>query len=223
MDKKTIKFLSNVFLFRGVEDDALECMLKTVTPETKKYASKEVVISPRDYERRLAFVVSGECTVERVKNNGTSIPMNTLKAFDSFGIISLFSTDEEYPTSVVAKRGSELIFFSKSDVDTLIKNSHSVAMNVINFLADRISFLNLKIATFSSDTVEEKLVNFLINSEKKYGSTFDFNCKKTAEAINSGRASLYRALSSLEEKGIIKLENKIIIINDLHGLERILK
>lgn len=222
--KENVKvFLSDVFLFRGVEENAIDNVLKTITPQIKRYLSKEVIFSPHDYKPVLAFVISGECSVERIRNDGTSIPLNTLRAHDSFGIMSLFASGEEYPTSVVAKKNSELIFFTKQDVDFLISASPRIAINVINFLADRVAFLNSKIATFSSDTVEGKIANFLIIQEKKLGSEFSLNFKKTAEAINSGRASLYRALASLEEKNLIKIENKKIIILDLKGLERISK
>ena len=103
----------------------------------------------------------------------------------------------------------------------MIESSSAVAMNVIRFLAGKIDFLNQKIATFSSDTVEDKLANFLLNEHKKHGSNeFLLNCKRTAEAISAGRASLYRAIASLTDAGIIKLENKKIIILDPQGLER---
>ena len=223
MDDIIRTFLKNVFLFHEVDDKVLTAVLKTVVPETKKYTSREVVFSPNDYEQRLAFVISGECVVERVKSDGTSIPLNTLKAYDSFGIMSLFTNGEQYPTSVIAKKGAELVFFTKEDIDKLIQNSPQIANNIIKFLADRVSFLNSKIATFSSDTVEEKLINFLVIQYKKSGSVFSINCKRTAEAINAGRASLYRALSSLEDKKLIKIENKKITILDPKGLERISK
>lgn len=223
MQKDIKKFLSDVFLFRDVDEKVLDSTLKRITPKVKCYLTKEVIFAPHDYEPGLWFVISGECTVERIKNDGNSLPLNTLKSHDSFGIMSLFAGGEEYPTSVVAKKNTELIFFSKQDVDVLINNSPKIAMNVIRFLADRVAFLNGKIATFSSDSVEEKLANFLVIQKRKLGSDFSLNCKKTAEAINSGRASLYRALASLEEKKLIKTENKKIIILDPEGLERISK
>lgn len=223
MQENIKAFLSDVFLFRGVAEKTVDDILKEITPQIKCYLSKEIIFSPHDCKPVLAFVISGECCVERIRNDGTSIPLNILKAHDSFGIMSLFADGEEYPTSVVAKKKSKLIFFTKQDVDFLIAASSKIAINIINFLADRVAFLNSKIATFSSDTVEEKIANFLIIQEKKLGSTFSLNCKRTAEAINSGRASLYRALTSLEEKNLIKIENKKIIILDLKGLERISK
>jgi len=64
----------------------------------------------------------------------------------------------------------------------------------------------------------------LLGLKRKYESAvFDFNKKKSAEALNCGRASLYRALASLESEGYISFESKKINIIDLEGLERISK
>ena len=52
---------------------------------------------------------------------------------------------------------------------------------------------------------------------------FEFNKKKSAEALNCGRASLYRAIDALRSSGLITLADKKIIINDPEGLERITK
>ena len=46
---------------------------------------------------------------------------------------------------------------------------------------------------------------------------------KTADKLGVGRASLYRALDSLADSGVIKLETKKIFIIDPKGLERITK
>ena len=94
-------------------------------------------------------------------------------------------------------------------------------MNVIKFMSKKIRFLNEKVATFSSPTVEEKLCNYILAEYKKYGEReICFNCKKTADATSSGRASIYRAIGSLAERGIIKFESKKIFILDPYGLER---
>ena len=95
-------------------------------------------------------------------------------------------------------------------------------LNIIKFLAKKINFLNDKIAAFSGGKIEEKLAKYLLGLKKKYGSSkFDFNKKKSAEALNCGRASLYRAIDALEKGGFISLDNKKINIIDPEGLERI--
>ena len=106
----------------------------------------------------------------------------------------------------------------------MVENYPSVSLAIISFMSDRIEFLNNKVATFSADSVEEKFILYLIEESKKADSlSISLNLAKTARILNAGRASVYRAIESLEKLSLIKLENKKIIISDLRGLERITK
>lgn len=217
----TYEFLSKVFLFENISEQKLKNILLLLEPQVRKYARNEEIYSPGTSESDLCFVISGECSVERIKNDGLAIPLNSLKPFQSFGIMTILSPEGEFPTRVVAKKNTEILSISKSDTLGLINTYPEIAMNVINFLSGKIRFLNKKIATFSSPSVEEKLSNYILAEYKASGkSEISFNCKKSADAISAGRASLYRAINSLTERGIIKLENKKIYILDSNGLER---
>ena len=224
-DKKAIAdFLAQTFLFRGISSEKIEAWCESAMPSMRSYAPGDSIYSPLDYEKCVGFVVDGDCVVERKRVDGAPIPLNRLKKYDAFGILSVFSDGEKFPTSIRARKSSEIIFISKEDVMSLVKSESQISLNIIEFMANRIDFLNDKISTFSSGNVEQKLVKYILLEVKSKGlESFDFNCKKTAESINSGRASLYRAIASLQENNLIKLENKKIYIIDREGLERISK
>jgi CRP-like cAMP-binding protein len=216
-------FLKNTFLFKGMAESDISALIKKVAFEEQSYQRTEAIFSPDDFERRLGFVVRGECTVGR-QSGGGFVPLNTIGVGGSFGILSVFSIRDEFPTVVKAKNSCTVLFFSANAIRELVTKDPTVSMNVIEFLARKISFLNDKIASFSGGSVEEKLAGYILELQHKHNSlTFDFNKKKSAEALNCGRASLYRAIASLEEGGYISFEDKKIIINDHEGLERILK
>ena len=216
--------LSSLFLFKNVEKTRIDELTDSLTLEIKTFSAGEMIYSPDEFKSKMGFVLDGSCVVERQRTDGVSIPLNQLSAGDAFGVISVFSDSGEFPTFIKAKKEATILFFDKSDVFYLVKNEPEIALNIIGFLGDRIAFLNNKISTFSADNTEQKVAKFLIYEVKKQGAlSFDFNCKKTSEALNIGRASLYRAIDSLTQDGIVKLENKIINITDLEGLERITK
>jgi CRP-like cAMP-binding protein len=223
-DINFVNFFSNSFIFKGIDSKKIDEILNVIKPTLKAYKAKEVIYSPSCFEKNVGFVVSGECLIERVKSDGTHVPLNIAKANDAFGITAALTDEEEFPTRITAKKETKVIFLTRDNLSFLIEHYNDVAKNVIFFLSNKIVFLNKKIATFSSSTVEEKLASYLLMKYSKIGKTeFPFNCKKASESINSGRASLYRAISSLSEKGIISLVDKKIIILDQEGLERITK
>ena len=215
------EFFSKTFLFSGLSIDEIERYFCNREIEFKDYSRKEVIYSPHEYERKLGFVLKGECIVERIKADGSSVPLNIIQSGDSFGAFAVLTSEDEFPTRITARRDSKIAFISQADVMNLIETHSVVAMNVIRFLAGKISFFNKKIATFSSDSVVDKLAMYLLIEYRKFGAELALNCKKTAESLNIGRASLYRAISVLEQDGIIKSENKKIYILDQNGLERI--
>ncbi len=189
--------------------------------DVKNYTRGTQIFSPEDYENKIGFIISGKCEIIKSKHDGAKISLNILHEKQSFGILAALSACDEYPTTVVAKTSCDVLFISQKEFMNLVESEPKVAVNVIKFLSQKLSFLNKKIATFSADTVEEKLALFLLSEAKRQSSTtIVFNCKKCSEVINAGRASVYRALDDFTGKKLIHYENKKIIILDLKGLER---
>ena len=216
-------FIENTFLFKGLNTLDIESLISLIKIEQKNYQKGDIIYSPEDFDKKIGFIQRGECLVGR-QSNGAVIPLNTAKSYDSFGILTCFSQRDEFPTVITAKASTTVLFIYADDLHLLIKENSTVSLNVIEFLAKKISFLNEKIAAFSGGSIEEKLACYILSLKKKHASLeFQFNKKKGAEALNCGRASLYRAIDALKNAGYISIEDKKIIINDLSSLERITK
>ncbi len=223
MNKEICDFLADTFLFANFDLEDIEFLLQNSSAELVEYNRGDTIYSPEDFDKKLGFVYSGECLVSR-PGSTSNVPLNLLKKHSSFGITAVFSKEESFPTIVTAKTNCSVLFIKSDDLLRFIDMNKRVSLNIIYFLTQRISFLNEKIATFSGGTIEEKLVNYLLTKRRQAESDkFIFNKKQTAEALNCGRASLYRALTLLENEGYISFDEKNIIINDPDGLERIIK
>ncbi len=218
------EYFSSVFLFASLPEDKLNAAVSECEPELRAYQKGDLIYAPENFEKEIGFVYFGECEITRRKSDGSDVMLNTLKCGDSFGILAVLSDQDEFPTAISARTSAQVLFIKKSKLLRVIRHYPTVAMNVINFLTKKIAFLNKKIATFSSESVEEKMRRFILGEYEKNGATeFPLNCKKCSEAISAGRASVYRGIDALEKSGIIKYENKKIIILDLSGLERTTK
>ena len=216
------ELLKDSFLFRGIDEKEFASLLEQHPPNILSYKRGDKVYSSED-EDRVGFILKGQCEIRRIKPDGSKTVLNCLNEGGSFGILSVFS-NEEFPTQIFALRNSEILYFTSAQIKHFIKNNSHISTNLINFLVNRINFLNKKITTFSGTRVEDRLAAFLICQTERQGlGPFPFNCQKTAEEINAGRASVYRAISSLEDSGYISTDNKTITILDLEGLERITK
>lgn len=223
MKKEHIEFVSRLFPFVGLKKKTLEVIFSDVEYSVEQFQKGEVIFSPSSYQKKIGFVISGECEVSRERSDEDLVPLNTLSRYSSFGIMAILCENAEYPTRIIASKPSVVLFINGSDMLSVIKKYPTVSMNVIAFLADRISFLNKKIATFSGKSTLEKLVTYLLDKYHENGECVSTSKTKLSLQINVGRASLYRDLDALEADGLIRVESKRIIIISPEGLERITK
>ena len=223
-EKELFDIVSRLFMFKNVSLDRLKVLMDEISPEIKHFTQGECIYSPKEFSTKIGFVIKGRCTVERQRADGVPIPLNLLSDGDAFGVLSVFSDGGDFPTFIRAKKETQVVFFERKDVINLVKSEPEIAINTIYFLGNRIAFLNDKLSTFSSDNTEQKVAKLIMQEYRKHNTvSFPFNCKRASEALNIGRASLYRAIDALTRDGILTLENKKINISDFEGLERITK
>ena len=215
-----VDFCTTTFPFLGIEQAECAALLSQTNPRLCEYKKGDQIYPQTSGAPALGFVVRGECEVVR-RRAQEDLSLNTLREGESFGILSLFQEGGAYPTAVYAAKKTLVLFFDPSDFEQLIRKSSAVSLNIIRFLADRAKFLNYKIAILSGITVEERLAKYLLMQAEIVGSCeFPINSARVASRINCGRASLYRAIDSLSERGYITFQDKKIIINSSSELER---
>lgn len=215
------EFCPHIFPFKDISPVRFSEYLVNIHPDVRVFTRGQTVFDPRADIQKIGFVVSGECEVVRVTHDGAEYPMNLLRPYDSFGVLSLFSERVALPSIVRTRKKSEILFIKRSDVMYLIRESREIALNFITFLSGRVVFLSEKVATLSCDSAEEKVASYLFVEYKKVGNvSFTFNCKQASEKLRLSRASIYRALDALSERGIVHYEDKQITIISLKGLER---
>ena len=216
-------YLKNTFLFSGIEDGMYECLIEKLDMRKVKYSRTEIIYSPKSFSTEVGFILSGECEIRQHASDSGKVILNTLHCGDSFGILAAFGK-EVFPTEVYAKKNSEILFITSDSLTSLIRASSDVALNVIHFLSERVVFLNKRIEAATLGSVDKKLASYLLNlSARENTSTVSLNFKRCSETISAGRASVYRSIESLKNKGYIEAENKFIKILDKEKLEDFIK
>ena len=137
-----------------------------------------------------------------------------------FGVANLFCETLPFPSFVIAKSASRVLFISAWALKNLIENDRTVLGNYLELLSTKIVYLNRKIATLSAGTPEAKLSHLILENEVDGIFMPGTPVSSLAIMLDTGRASLYRAFDRLVAEGYIVRRGKSIVILDKERLAR---
>lgn len=177
-----------------------------------EFRSGDIIYSPQSSKKLVGLVVSGK--IAALSDNALlrMIPEN-----DIFGIANLYS-DDSYPSTIVAKSTAYVLMIDEKAFKLLLENDSKLLRVYLAFMSNKIMFLNKKISSLTAGSAEKKLAVFLVDNQQEGVYTLPSSITSLADMINVGRASVYRAIETLSEEGLILRQGKNIIINDKNAL-----
>lgn len=155
---------------------------------------------------------------------GGCVLLNVAGKGEIFDIVALTGHREGVPLSTVITAGKcRIAFIEACGIEVLMRDYPSIAANCFAFLTGRVGFLNQRIHTLSRGSAESKLADFLLNEFYQEDGRLLVklkSCVELADRLGMSRASLYRALGTLEDSGVISRSGKRITILDRERLQR---
>lgn len=217
ISKEYLSIASKIFLFDGISEGEKLKKIYECSPCLRLFKTGELICSPGEYTKGLQIIVSGKAIVTgEFEENSTILRM--LAKGDVFGAAALFcSESSEYISYIRAKGKTAVLLLGAEKIEQLITGNSKLAENYIKFLSGRIRFLNKRISVVTAGTAEQRLSCILLEMPRDSdGCLIVPAMTQLAASLNLGRASVYRALQTLESSGFIKRnENgKIIICDD---------
>ena len=208
MMERISDILSKIFLFNGISKKDVERCSSFDGCGIVSYLRDDTLLSA-DTEKNIGIIIEGKATII---SSDDGVIIKRLEPFDIYGVASLFDAGK-YLTKVVARGKCKVLILSRDFVQQCIDYNAKIALNYIKYLAQKISFLNSKISSYTAKTAESKLYSYLLQlprDNNKIVLRSDFSA--IAKMIGIGRASLYRAFDKLENDGLIIKNNKEIIL-----------
>ena len=145
--------------------------------------------------------------------------MRMLSGGSVSGVVSVYDCGDSL-SELTARTVTKAVFIDAESVRRLIRKDAEFAESFIRFLSSRIRFLNIRIKAYTSGSAEARLAFHILQCDENGRDRV--NCgvsfTKLSEMLDIGRASLYRALDSLTERGVIEREGRDIFIKDRQAL-----
>lgn len=169
----------------------------------------------------IGIMLQGIAKIIKHSADNHDVIMHRILPPQMFGAAQVFRGGREL-SRVVAEQDCSVLFIGRDIVEKAVKEDFTVGLNYIAFLSERIYFLNRKIEGFTGYSARSRLSMYLLDHAQMKDGVYivqlHHSLKELADVINVGRASLYRAMDTLVEEGIITRDRRRITILDITAL-----
>ena len=201
----------------GLFSACAPALLDEAVPECQLLRFAEGMELKRYDEKPFLCIIRSGSAHVYTKERSSDLLIRILKAGDTFGVATLFgNSGASAVTKIMAAEETEAVCMSEEIVRDLIGKDSALAVRYIDFLSDRIRFLNKRIACLGAGSAEDKVCAWLLHQLPATGEsctyTLSMSLSQWADILGLGRASLYRALDELEAHGVVMRNGKTLHI-----------
>ena len=146
LTKKEAEKIFHSPIFKGVDPTHAKEVFERHNCRAVDFEDGEIILSQSEASRKAAIFLSGEA-VATTSDDSKNALLRFFKAGDFFGIANLF-TNQEYVSSIRAKKKCKVFFFTEEAIRELLETDKTFLYNYLGFLSGRICYLNRKIRYF---------------------------------------------------------------------------
>lgn len=217
--------LRNNDLFKGLDIEEIENILKNISFTKIKYRKGEILAHEGEVCTSLGVILEGTIEMQRIYCNGKYIVIKKLSKGEVFGEALVFSEKSFYPLTALAVNDCLIMYIKKEEVLSLCFQNKKVLENFISLLSNKVLMLNKKIKNISFKSIKEKVSNYILE-ESIIQNTDTISLNESKEDISAKlgmpRPSFSRELMRLKTLGIIDFNRKFIKIINKEELENTL-
>lgn len=208
-------------LFQGLCHEDFTSILDKVKLHFNKHKDGETIIKNGAPCEQLCFLIKGDMSVVTTSPNGIFTFIEQIEAPYLIEPQSLFGMNTSYTSSYVARSNAHTVSISKAFVLSDLFKYDIFRLNYMNIISNRAQ--NLYCRLWEKETMknlQDKIIHFiLLHCERPQGEKIiKAKMDDFARCIEDTRLNTSRALNDLQEKGLIELRRKEILIPDIQKL-----
>jgi CRP-like cAMP-binding protein len=211
--------LSSIPYLESLGATTLEVVASTAT--RRSYDAEQVVFLEGEASSGLCIVQEGWLKAIKIAPDGREQILNFLGPSEVFNAVAVFAGDSN-PATVIALEPSTIWIIQRETMLRLLDDHPPLARAVIQDLASRVLHLIQLVEDLSLRTVEARLARLLLEQAQTGILPRQRWATQSEMAARLGTVPdvINRALRSLAQSGLIKVERHQIQILDEEGLER---
>jgi CRP/FNR family transcriptional regulator len=223
MSTDKIAALRRTALFNELDENALRALAARAIE--RQFQKDEVLFIAGEKAHGLYVVVEGAVRAFRESADGREQVIHVERAGGSVAEVPVFD-DGAFPSTVAAETDSVLLFIDKRDVRSLCLEHPQIALAALKVLAGRLRRCAELVETLSLREVGQRLARFLLTEARARGVrtkggfevTLMVTNQQIAARVGSVREVVSRALTRLQQDGLVALKGRRLSIPDEEAL-----
>ena len=220
----TIKILKSIPLFSGLDQEQLDRLAGLARQLT--FARGEMIFQEGEKADGFYIVGKGKVKVYKLSFEGKEQILHIYGPGKTFGEVPVFE-GKHFPAASMALEASTILFLPRQAFVDLITDSPALAMNMLADLSRRLRSFTVQIENLSLKEVPARMAGYLLTlareAEAATGTvpdkvTLPISKAQLANLIGTTPETISRILKKMAEAGLIGVETKDILMEDLDGL-----
>jgi CRP-like cAMP-binding protein len=206
-------------LFQGICREDFTKILEKIKLRFLKYEVGKNIVHTGDVCDKLIFLLNGEI-VSSFSFEKDFIFAEYLPAPCLLEPYFLYGVNVRFVSSYTAHTEIELLIIEKSFITNELFNYEIFRLNYLNTISSYAQVFHSYLRNGIPDTAEGKIVNFVLTHSTRPDGKKRIKVKMTrlAQYLNETRMNISKALNTFEEKGLIELHRKEIVIPKIEKL-----
>lgn len=219
-----IEALKQTELFGDLADNELGALAARAVD--RRLNPGELLFVAGDKAKGLYVVVEGAVRAFRESVEGREQVIHVERAGTTIAEVPIFD-DGAYPSTVAAEEETLVLFIDKNDVRRLILEHPKIGLAALKLLSGRLRRCAELVEALSLREVDQRLARFLLNEIKSRGLPGQGGIRvdlvltnqQIASRIGTVREVVSRALTRLQQNGLIRLEGRQVVVADEAALQ----
>lgn len=223
MSTDKIAALRRTALFHELDENALRALAERAIE--RQFQKDEILFVAGEEAHGLYVIVEGAVRAFRESADGREQVIHVERAGATVAEVPVFD-DGAFPSTVAAETDSVLLFIDKRDVRNLCLEHPQIALAALKVLAGRLRRCAELVETLSLREVGQRLARFLLAESRARGVrtkdgfevTLTVTNQQIAARVGSVREVVSRALTRLQQDGLVVLKGRRLSIPDEESL-----
>ena len=217
---KNKQIIAESILFSGLSDDELDKVATIAV--VKSFGRGESIFFEGDDGNGFYMVAEGRVKIFKMSPEGKEQILHIFGPGEPFGEVPVFH-GQPFPANAMALVKSRLLFFPRREFVGLVTGNPSLALNMLAMLSLRLRRFANQIESLSLKEVPGRLAAYLLYLAEEQDSstqvTLDIPKGQLASLLGTIPETLSRIFAKMTEERLIRVEGRIIYIDDFEGLQ----